>query len=776
MLRNQLLRPAVFGRKSSLACARTRLNHSDAVNLKLFPDEEPEQEQKEQPTASKPPKPVRGVKLPPRDQRFVILSAKSSRILPRLKPKPITQQKLEFKSEQLEAQLKRLLVFKSEVPLTVVLTSIEQLKPTTDTLSVQRYDQLFNDILRAYTVPQLREFLRQHTNLRSVKSLRKQDLVKRIITDHWNLKKSKEISESSDLIVENSLPFTSRELFILMAGNGHYLRQWTKSGAKIVILGDEQKIIIRSTADTFGWIDASINKVLDSISTKVFDMKHLKEVVDIENIPLDKIQRMSDVYIEKDGNKLVASALGTKRIYHAMRLILGSSGFSPRRVYSHLFDASENNLTKGSFFQVIEDDSLSWKERSKQWSRWRFNRRKPTPEEISDIDLSDIFSKPSKKKLPQLVATPDTPSFKLLQPKNGILEDVPNISESSVSESYASSIASSIVSTFGQPSQVDIDDSNVTVTATFGYLLHGDVGDFQSNIPQTLANKDRRPLTTFSSNIPYVSEFARTLPLFHTSVEAPEEFSDELENLDSNISLDKSESKPATRDYFAGGKSVTDAIGDILDEPSKPWVDEVTDEHSYYVQMQFLPSPFNLSDGSPLKPSAYKDLPPVEIWLEVDKTEKADLSSVNVIAVEKEALTYASIPHMSADVKFSTAQTRFLEKGQHGVSEFLALSALDFSGNVRIHTPNSLKIKLGPDQEPVPYTYQSMLYRKQIDLSYNGQLLQLAFIEGGQVSGHYMEANLVLDSPANKFSPSNVDNLVREAMSFLHDTQNPIAN
>lgn len=741
-------------------------------------------------THEKPaPKTSRGVKLPPRDQRFVILSARASSILPRQKPKRITQQKLEFKSDQLDAQLKRLLVFKSEVPQDVVLESIQQLKPSTPSVSEKRYDQLYNDILRAYTAPQLREFIRQYAKSNFAGSkLRKTDLVKYIITNHWNLQKSKEISESSDVIVENVIDLSRRDLFIIVSRNGQLPRYWTKSGAKIVILGEERKIIVRSTADTFQWINASMTKALNNVKTKEFDVSSLQSIVDLENLPLDKIQRLSDVYIERDGNKLVASSFGEHRIDQAERLILSSSGFNPRQVDSFLCDSSENNLKSGVYSSVIEDDALSWAYRDRQWSRWRFVKRKiqkhEQEESQSEINIADIFDTPTKKVYPKNVDEPTHPNFKLLESKSSTPEDINLDKQDSVSEAYAKAITSGVMSTYnsrnfdGNPSLTQSENSNVTVAATFGYILHETAAQRENNIQNSFLApaKGKRSATTFMSNIPFVSEFSRTLPLHSSPVEEDDLTLENGMKPDANIRLGQND-EDTTSKYFMDGKSPAEAIEELLDEPGSTTSGQsgvISDEHSYYVQMKFLPSPFNPIDGTPLNPDAFENLPPIEMWLEVDEKERADKNSVNIVAVDREATTYTSIPHMNADIKFSAAQTRFLDTNQHSVREFLAKSTLDFSGKVRINTPNILNLSLEEESTPVPYMYQTMLYRKQVDLDYNGQILQLASIEGGLVGGHRVEANLVLDTPASEFTAGDVDKLVRGAMSFLNDIQAPL--
>lgn len=731
----------------------------------------------------------RGVKLPPRDQRFVILSARASSILPRQKPKRITQQKVEFKSDQLDAQLKRLLVFKSEVPQEVVLESIQQLKPATPSVSEKRYDQLFNDILRAYTAPQLREFIRQYASDCFLGSkARKKEIVQYIVMNHWNVQKSKDISESSDVIVEHTLDFSRRDIFMIVSRNGKLPRYWTKSGAKIVILGEEQKIIVRSTADTYEWINASMMKALSNVITKEFDVTALQAIVDVENLPLDRIQRLSDVYIEREGNKLIASSFGQHRIDQAERLILGSSGFSPRQVESYLCDSSESNLKKGAYSTIIENDSLPWNYRERPWSRWRFVRRKIQKQKPSDdveINIADIFDTPWKgSSLLNNVDEPQEPKFKLLNLNSSDSQEIRVAEQDSIAGQFSNAISNAVLTTYNSPNFDEInvssisDQSSVTIAATFGYILHEGEVQATDNVETAFIAKSKTglPASAFISNIPNISEFSRTLPLHVPFSETEDLTIDNEIKPDANIRLDKNAESDleSSKNFFAGGKSPAEAIEDLFDEPelggsSKSGV--ISDEHSYYVQLKFLPSPFSQDSAISGNTTSFEKLPPLEMWLEVDENERADKSSANIVVVDREATTFASVPHMNSDIKFSAAQTHFLDSNQHSVHEFLAKSTLDFSGKVRINTPNILNVSLEEGQPPVPYMYQNMLYRKQVDLDYNGNILQLASIEGGLVGGHRTEATLVVDKSSNDFKPDDVDKLVSGALSFLNDIQ-----
>lgn len=735
----------------------------------------------------------RGVKLPPRDQRFVILSAKDSSILPRNKHRKLSP-KTTFKPNQIDAQLKRLLVFKAEVPEEVMLQSIEHLKPNVAMVSKKRYEQLFNDIQRAYSLPQLKQFLLTHTKRTRVSSKeRKVDIVNYIISKHWNIKISKDIDESSDVIVENTIDLSRRDLFIIVSNNGQLPRYWSKSGAKIVILGDEQKIIIRSTADTFAWINASMMKVLNNVANRYLDLASLQPLVDTTNLPLDKIQRISNVYIEREPSKFILSSTSTNQIDQAERLILASTGLTPRQFDSYLVDVNKSNLEKGAFTRIIEEDALSWIDRDREWSRWRFIRRKiDKSDEPEEFDIADIFNTSSQKSVKlNNVPAPDTPEFKLLDVKSGSTQDITSTQDSkSVNQQYINSITDSILKQFDSLKQSNLfstprpEESNYAVAATFGNILYSDVSR-KDNMTKVL-KKD--PSTSFLSNIPNITEFSRTLSLYSVPetdsvvetegsevVEEPlDEFS--TDNIQLNKHKNDKEHLDLTETFFKDGRSPADAINTLFENPdefSKEVKNSnlVSDEHTYFVQIKFLPSPFHPKGQPGVSNLSFETLPPLEMWIEVDESDRADTSTVNLMAVERESNTFTSIPQRNSDIKFSATESRAIDVNQESVAKYLARANLDFSGKSKIYSPNILEVSLDGSSEPFPYMYQSMFYRKQVDLNYKGQILQLASVEGGVIGGHRTEATMVLDSGNKNFNRDDVKTFVRDALDYLNDIQ-----
>lgn len=821
--------------------------------------------------ASDPPPRSRGVKIAPKPQKIVILNARSSHILPKRRPvlaKPESSQKIV--ESQLDEQLKKLMVFKSEVSRSVLLESIDKLKPAILSVSTKRYKQLHSDITRGYTVPQLRDYVRDRFHFTPSRMV-KQDIVSRILDTYWNIETSLDIGESSDVIVENIIPLSKRDLFLVLAGNGRLAREWTKSGARIVVVGSEQTIVIRSTEDTYKWIQISLTNALNSIKSIEFDFTPFDGVIDIEKLPLDKIQRLSDVYIERSGSKLTVFALGATSLRQAERLLWASSGYSPGITESFLIDTNSHNTKRGIYSQVIEEEQLSWLHRDQNWTRWRFPKTKPKKEEIqkSDPDLVDLFEElESSSEISTSETNPfdsiEPPQFQLLQkkPKTSTPVQIASSAES-IREKFSDAITDSIFKAFSSsgsksPKLDESVPSNVTIVATFGDILQPAPNSKSESpsITEKILNSKSHLETPFLSNVPNLVESCRQLPLFHQPMaeDAVEEDSADMEDLDSlgldglkaGENIDNEISLNSPRNHFSNknespAKIISDLFGSqetILDTTTaeSKFSEAIPDGNTYYVQLKFLPSPFfpdgassvvkqNKTAGYLIRPDGttsdivnkeqFTEFPPVELWLVVDELEYAHNDTATLVSVLKENNIYVPMPHLNTDIKYSASKSEFLltpdTNGEEGdpssvltqiknqrrdsIDKYLSYSQLNFSGKYKVSAPNIIVLDM-PVVDPktkkvtavsIPYIYQNMSYRKQIDLKFNDYILQLAYIEGGVVGGRRIEANLVLDKPSEEMAGlenpktiksedptyDSVKTFVKNSLDFLEKIQTP---
>lgn len=653
---------------------------------------------------------------------YIILGAKSAKLLPRKeRPKPTKIKVDPIKVDVLEEQRKQLLVFKSEADSQVVLDSINMMKPLSDVVSESRYKQIRTDLKQSYSLLQLREYVSHH-NARGIRGTTKEKLCDIILEDIWNLQVSKNVNETSDVIIEKTIQLSKRDLFIILSRNGAIPRSWTKSGARIVVLAQESKIVIRSTSETFDWILASLHKTLQTIKTIRIGLEGIRKIANVEDIPLSRIQQLSNASLEMNAAKdtIYASALNRSFIDHARRLIVQSTGFKPRIKDEFIYDTG--NLSDTAFYRVVDDDVMNWNERSKPWSRLQALRKR-------NSDSSDHQDKGRN-----LQVFPSQRELGVVRPGN-----------------LAQTIAQELVSqmTTGKNPELPL-----TFTATLGYILH-----------ETQPRKKVESLSiqmssnhSFTTNIPSVAQKCSGLMLNTLDVAHEEETessaSAETQNTDDlwKRLLEQEEEQ----EVYGVGSEV---------KPQKSKLVDTDDDYAYLAQLKFVPAPMGMGK-SDQGDANFDTLPPLEMWLELDENDHCDIDSARVVTVEEETNTHLSLPTKPADIKYTTTRASFLDHNEPSVQSFLKNSNLDFSGASPVHVPDFLTITI--DGKPTNYLYQAMLYRRQVDLKYKDNILQLSTIEGGGFEGRRVEATLVLDytEGMKEFNQSDLEHMIQNSLTF----------
>ncbi|KAA8914926.1 hypothetical protein TRICI_002809 [Trichomonascus ciferrii] len=653
---------------------------------------------------------------------YIILGAKSAKLLPRKeRPKPTKVTVDPIKVDVLEEQRKQLLVFKSEADTQVVLDSIDMMKPLSDAVSESRYKQIRSDLKQSYSLVQLREYVSHHSKGRGLRGTTKDKLCDIILKDIWVLHVSKDVNETSDVIIEKTIQLSKRDLFIILSRNGAIPRSWTKSGARIVILAQESKIVIRSTSETFDWILASLHKTLQSITTVRIVLEGIRKIANVDNIPLSRIQQLSNVSLEMNAAKdtIYASALSRSYIDHARRLIVQSTGFKPRIKDEFVYDTA--NLSNTASYRIVDDDAMNWNERSKPWSRLQTLRKR-----VSD--------NPEAEKQLKLQVIPSNRELGVVEPGN-----------------LAKTIAQELVSHMATDKNAELP---LTFTATFGYILHETQPQkkVESLASQMASNH------SFTTNIPSVTQKCSGLPLNTLDIAHEEE--PETSTPDQNaddlwkklLEQEQSQEEP------------THGIGSEI-KPQKSKLVDTEDDYAYLAQLKFVPAPMGMGKSNQGN-ADFDTLPPLEMWLELDENDRCDLDSARVVAVEEEINTHLSLPSKPADIKFTTTRANFLDHNEPSVQAFLKRSNLDFSGGSPVNVPDFLTVTIGG--KPTNYLYQAMLYRRQVDLKYNDSILQLSTIEGGGFEGRRVEATMVLDytEGMNDFSQSDLENMISNSLTF----------
>lgn len=199
-------------------------------------------------------------------------------------------------------------------------------------------------------------------------------------------------------------------------------------------------------------------------------------------------------------------------------------------------------------------------------------------------------------------------------------------------------------------------------------------------------------------------------------------------------------------------------------------IDMTVDNHTYYVQIKFLPSPYNETGN-------YMKYPPLEFWFDLDENECVAKDSLQVLCITNDQNSMVSIPQAVSDLKFvksemvDLADTFVSEsewlQGQTGIKEFLKAAKLQFSGQQQISVPEYVEVNLPGVDEPVRYDHVTMCHRKQLDLEYMGRLVTYAVIEGGSLGGSTSEVIMV--GKEDELDQDNFQHLVDDAVKFVKE-------
>lgn len=215
------------------------------------------------------------------------------------------------------------------------------------------------------------------------------------------------------------------------------------------------------------------------------------------------------------------------------------------------------------------------------------------------------------------------------------------------------------------------------------------------------------------------------------------------------------------------------------------------DPHTYSIQMKFLPSPFG-ENSAEKDVSEQMKYPPVEIWVDLNQRQVADISSMQVVTVEGENIAYVAQPDKKVDLRVccqisgdvlredlnkkaadsgdidsiltQTAQNYKQFLGQPGVGKFLNSSKLDFSGREPTSIEQHIDLVIGG--VPVRYHYVNVSYRRKLHLVMEGKTTPVEFnvVEGGSLGGRKVEVNFI--GEVGDISKEAFDRVVDDAVEF----------
>lgn len=284
--------------------------------------------------------------------------------------------------QEIEAQRRKLLVFKSSVSKEQAVRSINYQKPSSRAMSRRRYDQLRHLLDSAYTLPQLRAYTKKYYGIAHSKTT-KDVLMKTIMDEYWKCEPNDSMDESEDLILERIINIDTRDMYLLLlTNNGKILNNFSRIGATLAVALDENVMIVRGTSAIIKYVEVSLSNILANVNTITTNLRQFitnhsarNEVMSDEKLSelISLIQRESAVFFELMGSEpeedmYRLSAFGHKRVSKAQNLLLWGTQYHPQLV-EKVETPNEQDMKSFKKFPFTDIECLDWIDRNKEWYR-----------------------------------------------------------------------------------------------------------------------------------------------------------------------------------------------------------------------------------------------------------------------------------------------------------------------------------------------------------------------------------------------------------------------
>ncbi|AOA61462.1 Protein that coordinates expression of mitochondrially-encoded genes [Komagataella phaffii CBS 7435] len=698
------------------------------------------------------------VKKPPKAHKIIILKAEDSlsrnrrifekQLQPEIEP---IMNLLDF-----ESQKKQLLVFQTKVTEKVLIDSIHTMKPSDVNVSVNRFEQIAQDLASSYTLNQLRLYCQTYYNDQIPHKISKKKLITDIIlSKHWNLQKTSSIDPLRDVITEKVIQLSgTRDLFLLLSSDGIILQHWAKTGATIAVSTEDSQLTVRATKATVDFIEVMLAKILEKKETQLINMSIIKEImndVHLSDFPLNQLMTVSNVHFKKidDSDELFSMcSLGSNKIELAKRLLVAALNYRPNTTES-VIQLTDKSST--IFFPYNESTTLPWNYHAHGLYRLR------TPHKRVSQDSKVQFEPVGED---------------LVENLKGILEQIDQVEQEitkieGLQEQEQIPHENNPDLSFDELEEIAYKDTNTELNNETDQILT----EFQENglsnkIDSTVSDLTIDPARVFSAlsgingtknDVEYVASLGKVL------------FPNQ------NVGDDH---------YFQGHvPSIKQLVNSLpLFSQHDPSFSETQDSYDHYLRIKFLPSLFEKGDSTQIIESVDKDSlkkPPVEFWFPIQnhhEKKTVQIEGLQVVRVNQEKNVSIPLPSEVCDVRFSSNETTPIVrpnetsqdfsiwlKDQPGIREFLQNSTIALGSRLNLLSNVNIEIH----GETVNYTFTEIEQRRQLELNYRQHLLQYSAVEGGLLGGKRTEVNLVnmAEAPATtesfaKFSKDVLD-LVR---------------
>lgn len=133
-------------------------------------------------------------------------------------------------------------------------------------------------------------------------------IIKKIMNEYWQCQVDENINEKDDLIIERELDIKTRDTYLLLlTDNGKILHNLARIGAILAVAPEENKIIIRASANVIRYVEISLNRILENVKTEIVPIEKLIRDhsidgkldgdMNVEQI-IDLVQKQASVYID----------------------------------------------------------------------------------------------------------------------------------------------------------------------------------------------------------------------------------------------------------------------------------------------------------------------------------------------------------------------------------------------------------------------------------------------------------------------------------------------
>ena len=274
-----------------------------------------------------------------------------------------------------ERDYKNLLQFKYVVSDDDFLNIIDELRPSSDIVSIKQLTELTQNLNKSFTQKQLRIYQQERCPEISVKvSSTKKKMISQLIADYWGLKIT--LDSTVDLQSSTRIDLSKkRDLFLLLSNRGFLPQHWSMIGAQLSLGKSRKELVVKGSKNIVDFVQASWNDILNNISKSTVELGDLMQFYDRlhKKLDLDTLQHQTGVHFDKvsigggDEESYVLSALKRSAINEVKIEMLKATEYRHgcnKSIINELVErAREEEKTRGGnelYKMEICDGSLPW--------------------------------------------------------------------------------------------------------------------------------------------------------------------------------------------------------------------------------------------------------------------------------------------------------------------------------------------------------------------------------------------------------------------------------